>query len=337
MRVPGLGKQYLKWILVALIVILLPLVIRDPFSIHIVIMVLFMAYLGMCWNLMGGLAGQFSLGHSAFFGLGAYTSTILFYNLGISPLVGIFAGGIVAAVASLFVGYSSLRLKNHYFALATLAFSQVLRVFFVDTRELFGLEVRGAQGLLLPLVGNSPLMLQFDSKTGYYYFIVILVCVILVVSKAVMDSRLGYYLKATRDQEQAAECVGVRTTRAKVSVGAISAFFTALGGTFYAQFLYYIDPGVFGLSWGIEILSIVIIGGIGSFWGPLLGAIILVPLGEVTRIYLSGNLAGLHLVIYGLVIILVMLLIPKGIVSLLDWKKFIKKGGGGDGTVLARE
>lgn len=327
MKIKNMIRQHLLLVIAAIVVVLLPLFIRDPFIIHSIIMVFFMGYLGMSWNLMAGLAGQFSLGHCAFFGLGAYTSTVLLCDLNLTPLIGMIAGGFVAALASLFVGYASLRLKGHYFALATLAFSQVVRVSFINLQEVFGLKINGARGLLLPLFGDSPFMLQFISKTGFYYYIVILLVIILIVTRVVMQSRLGYYLKATKDEEQAAQCAGIDTTSAKVAVGAISAFFMALGGTFYAQLLHYIDPAVYNLNWTVETLAVAIIGGIGTLFGPLLGAILLVPLGEVTRIYLGSNLAGLHLVVYGVVIVVVMLFLPKGIISLFDPKNWRKRKG----------
>lgn len=327
MKLKNITRQQLLLGIVVLIAFLLPLIIRDQFTLHSIIMVLFMGYLGMSWNLMAGLAGQFSLGHCAFFGLGAYTSTVLLCEFNLTPLVGMIAGGLVAALASILVGYASLRLKGHYFALATLAFSQVLRVAFINMDEVFGLSVNGARGLLLPLLGDSPMMLQFISKTGFYYYILALVVIILIITKIIMSSRLGYYLKATRDEELVAECSGIDTTRAKVTVNVISAFFMAMGGTFYAQLLHYIDPSVFNLSWSIETLAVVIIGGMGTLWGPLLGATLLVPLGEVTRIYLGGDLAGLHLVVYGVVIVIIMLFLPKGIISLFDRNTWRRKKG----------
>lgn len=297
-----------------LVAFLLPLVVTSPTNLQIIILIYFYAYLTTSWNLVGGFAGVLPLGHSAFVGIGAYTSTMLYIHYGLSPWIGMFAGGIVAAVAGIIIGYPTLKMRGAYFALATIAFAEGLRVMVENINHIGPLVVNGPRGLLIPLLGNNFLHFQFLGKEPYYYIILMMLLIVLAITYTISRLRIGYYLAAGGEEPEAAQSLGVNVARYKLIATAMSAFLTALAGTFYAQFMLYFYPkGILGLDLSFEIAFIALIGGRGTIAGPVLGALVLRPINEFTRIYLSGTLPGLHLVIFGLVLILVMIYQPRGL------------------------
>ncbi|NIR97591.1 MAG: branched-chain amino acid ABC transporter permease, partial [Gammaproteobacteria bacterium] len=232
---------------------------------HLFIIVFFWGYLGQAWNILGGYAGQFSFGHAAFFGIGAYTSTLLHVHLGVSPWLGLPAAGAVGMAFGLFAGFLSFRygLRGPYFALVMLAFAEMLRIIAENWSA-----VGGSMGILLPLQGNAPLAFQFESKVVYYYVMLALLVGITALVWAMQRTRLGYYWQAIRENEEAAEAVGVNAFRYKMLAMAFSSALTAGGGTFYAQYLLYIDPEItFGTTISVEILLRPIIGGAGTVLG----------------------------------------------------------------------
>ena len=283
------------------------------YFLEVLISILFFAYLGLAWNLLGGYAGQFSFGHAAFFGIGAYTSTLLLLRAGLSPWLGMLAGGLLATGFGLFEGYLSFRygLRGPYFSLVTLAFAEMLRVVTVN------LKVVGASlGLVVPSQTNA-LLFVFADKLPYYYVIAVMTAVALAITHRVAGSRLGYCLVAVRENEDAAEAAGVDARGAKLRAMAISAFLTALGGTFYAQYFAYIDPTItFGPAISIGGLLPAIVGGAGTVLGPVLGSFVLTPISEVTRAMLRGR-AGADIMLYGLVLILVISFLPQGLMGWL--------------------
>ncbi len=292
----------------------LPLVVTSPTYLQILILLFFYAYLTSSWNLVGGFAGVLPLGHSAFVALGAYTSTILYLQYGISPWIGMLVGGVVASTVGIIIGIPTLKLRGAYFALATIAFAEAIRVLIENTDQLGPFKVNGPRGLLINLAGNSFSAYQFTSKVPYYYIILILLLIVLGLTVLLMRSKIGYYLSAGGEDPEAAQSLGVNVAKYKLLAMALSCFFTALAGTFYAQLMLYFYPkSICGLDMSFEIAFIALIGGRGTILGPVLGALLLRPLNEMTRIYLSGTLPGLHLVIFGLVLILVMLYQPRGI------------------------
>jgi branched-chain amino acid transport system permease protein len=284
------------------------------YFLEVLISILFFAYLGLAWNLLGGYAGQFSFGHAAFFGIGAYTSTLLLLRAGLSPWLGMLAGGLLATGFGLFEGYLSFRygLRGPYFSLVTLAFAEMLRVVTVN------LKVVGASlGLVVPSHANA-LLFVFADKLPYYYVIFVMTAVALAITYLVAGSRLGYCLVAVRENEDAAEAAGVDARGAKLRAMAISAFLTALGGTFYAQYFAYIDPTItFGPAISIGGLLPAIVGGAGTVLGPVLGSFVLTPISEITRAVLRGR-AGADIMLYGLVLILVISFLPQG---LMGWRR----------------
>ncbi len=294
---------------------LFPVFVQDPYFVHAAIMVLLFAFLASSWNILGGLAGQHSFGHSAFFGIGAYVSTILFLYWNVPPLLGMIIGGVVAGIASIGIGYPCFKLRGPYFALSTLAFTEIFRIVVTSTEQVGPIDLKGAAGILIPLrPGSSLLNFQFADKTYYYYLILAMLLLLLFLHVWIERSRWGLYLAAIRDNEEAARSVGISATRYKMIALVISAFFGATAGTFYAQFLLYIEPALFSSAFSIEILLIAIVGGAGTLLGPFLGALILTPVSELTRTYLGGTYAGVQLIIYGSVLVAVMMFAPQGLI-----------------------
>lgn len=315
-------RRYNLKILITALVILLVLTLvpsvlgLSSYNMHLLIMVLFFAYLSTCWNLLGGFAGQHSIGHSAFVGLGAYTSTFLFLKIGLNPWLGMLAGGVVAALAGLFIGYLSFRyrLKGLYFVLVTIAFTEILVLLFSNIRFL-----GGASGLVVPLGDGGLRLFQFRAKNPYYFIILAMAGFMIFYTYWASRARFGYYLKAIRENEEAARAVGVPVTRYKLQATAVSAFFSAFGGTFYAQYTYFIDPPtILGFNLSIEILIYPIVGGIGTVFGPLLGACVLYPLAEVIRTMLGAKTTGVHMMVYGAILVFTMIFAPRGIAGLLQ-------------------
>jgi len=300
----------------------------DNYWIQVFIWVLYFAYLGAAWNLIGGFAGQYSIGHASLLGIGAYTSSLLHINAGLSPWLGMIVGGMVAAAIGGLIGYPCFRLRGAFFSLVTIAFAEMLRVGTELTDTIFGMEVNGVRGLLLPVLGHRPAAFQFVDKRYYYYTMLALLLLILMVGWAVKRSRLGYYLTAIGDDEEAVASLGINPARVKLLAMILSGFFTAIGGTFYAQFILYITPTrTMSLDFSIQMVIVTILGGMGTVLGPVYGAIILVPIAEITRAFWGGSLQGVHLIIYGALLMVVILYWPQGIegwvrrraVNLVGW------------------
>ena len=288
------------------VLLAVPLVVTNLFWLNLAITVLLWAALASAWNISGGLAGGLSLGHAAYFGIGAYVTTLLFLRLGISPWLGMWAGAALAAAIGAGLATITLRLRGPFFVLATLAFGIVIHIVAVNWREV----TRGAAGLVLPFSGG-PENMMFAGLAPYWYIGLALVGLCVGTTIAIRRSRLGYYLVALREDEDAARSLGVRVVQCKVIASAISAALTALAGTFYATFVQYIDPASttqFNIS--VQIALVAIVGGMGTVIGPVLGALVVVPLGELSRAYLGG---GPALMVYGLLLIVIVLAVPRGI------------------------
>ena len=297
---------------IALLLLLVVPPLLPKYFLEVLISVLFWAYLGSAWNILGGYGGQFSFGHAAFFGIGAYTSTLLLLHAGLTPWLGMLAGGVLAALYGLVVGFLSFRygLRGPYFSLVTLAFAEMLRVVAVNWKA-----VGSSLGLVIPSRGSAPGMFVFESKLGYYYVMLAMTLAALGITWGIARSRLGYALVAVRENEDAAEAAGLDTLGVKLSGMIVSSFLTALGGTFYAQYWAYIDPSLtLGVSVSIEGLLRAIVGGAGTVWGPLLGSFALTPLSELTRAALRGR-PGADVMLYGLVLILVISFLPRGLMG----------------------
>jgi branched-chain amino acid transport system permease protein len=311
----GLIRSGRFWVVgLGAIAVVLPLFVSSAFAIDIFVRVLLFAFIGVAWNLMGGYARQLSLGHAAYFGLGAYTSTILLIRYGVSPWIGMLAGGVVAMMASLPIGALCFRLRGPYFAIATIATAQVLMLLFLKFRDF----AWGAEGTTIPNLGNSPLMMQFDGKAPYYYIALALLATGLAITYRIEHSRMGYYLVAVGEDEDAAEAIGVDALRIKRNIYLISAFLTALAGTFYVQYIYFIDPNTaFSFNVSVEAALVSIVGGIGTLWGPVLGTVLLEATSALLQSWLGGGHGGVQLSIYSLILIAVILYRPAGLIGLI--------------------
>jgi branched-chain amino acid transport system permease protein len=304
--------------LIALAALLVAPPLLPKYALEVLISILFFGYLGACWNILGGYGGQFSFGHAAFFGIGAYTSTLLLLHAGLTPWLGMLAGGALAAAFGLFAGYLSFRygLRGPYFSLVTLAFAEMLRVVAVNWKA-----VGSSLGLVVPSRGSAPAMFLFGDKLPYYYVILAMTLAALWITRRIERSRMGYALAAIRENEDAAEASGVDALSTKLRAMAVSSFLTALGGTFYAQYFAYIDPSLtFGPAISIGGLLPAIVGGASTVMGPVLGSFVLTPISELTRAVLRGR-AGADIMLYGLILILVISFLPNGLVGWLRGRR----------------
>jgi len=238
-----------------LLLLALPLYFGNTYNLGICILVLYYAFMACAWNIVCGFLGELSLGHSVFVGLGGYTSTLLFVNLGWSPWLGMVAGALVAGITGMIIGYPCFRLRGPYFTLTTIAFAELLRVY-VESAEVgpFGLPLKGAMGLLLPLHGPSLAQIEFRSKVPYYYLILAFLVLAVLVTYFVKVHRLGYFLVAIRSDPDAAASLGINITKYKLIAMVVSCCLIAVGGSFYAQYFRYIGPErIFGLDISVQI------------------------------------------------------------------------------------
>lgn len=305
-----------KWPLLAaaLIALGIPLVVRSATYLHIVILLYLYAYLTTSWNLVGGFAGVLPLGHATFVGIGAYTSTVLSLQYGISPWIGMLVGAVLASIVGVIIGLPTFKMRGAYFALATIAFAEGIRVMVENIDYLGPFQLNGPRGLQIPPLKTGLAHFMFAEKEPYYYIILFMLAGVLAITWAISRSKLGYYLMAGGEEPEAAQALGVNVARAKLTAMALSSFLTAFAGTFWAQFTLYIHPkSVMSLDISFEIAFIALIGGRGSIAGPVLGALLLRPVSDFSRIYFGSTLPGLHLIIFGVVLILVMIYQPRGI------------------------
>jgi len=300
------GNYFLGFLI---LLALLVAVVENAFVLHLLIMVFTSIALGLAWNIIGGYGGQLSFGHAAFYGIGAYTSTMLFVHLGVTPWLGMIAGGILAVVASLVLGMPCFRLRGTYFTLATIAFAEVLRILVVYFKEFTG----GSIGIVLKFNAGF-LNLMFKNREPFAYIALGFMALTYYLSVWIENSRLGYYLTALKENEDGARALGINTYRCKLVALMLSAFLTALIGSFFAQYLTFIEPeSEFSLGLSIGMTLAVMIGGIGTALGPVIGAFIITPLQELLRIYISGEYQGLQHIIYGIVLVVVVICIPQGV------------------------
>ena len=296
---------------------LLPLLL-DPrgYWIRVLTITLLFAAMAQAWNIVGGLANQISLGHAAFFGIGAYTSTVLLLKFGISPWLGMFAGGALGGLAAFVIAIPTMRLQGHYFALATLAFGEVMRVIANVWTSLTG----GPGGLSVPFVPPSFLAYSFKLLRPHAYIALAALIVVTAIFQAIRRGAMGYRLRAIRQNADAAEVIGIDTTRVKLFAAVISGALMAMLGTLYAQVAVFFDPDtVFGIaSISIRVALIAIIGGVGTAAGPILGAFFIIPLEEIMNGLLSSRAAGLSQFVFGVILIAVILWQPRGFITALD-------------------
>lgn len=307
-------KKYLPVIVLALVALFVPAVIESPFVLHSVVMILLYAYLSTSWNIVGGFAGQLSLGHSSFMAIGGYTSTLLALHFGLSPWIGMIVGAFAAAFMAVMIGIPSFRLKGAYYSLATIAFAEALSMLLQTVKEIGPVDLGGAEGLRVPMIPDAGLWdFQFLSKVPYYYIILAFLAIVLLVCWYIDRSKLGYYLTAIKEDEDAAKALGINTARTKLVAAGVSAFFTAIGGTFFVQLIRYAEPAnIAGIDLSVQMVFLAVVGGLGTVFGPLVGSIVLTTLATITQLYLGSSSSGLHLIIYGLAVVSVILFMPPG-------------------------
>ncbi len=301
-----------RWLVFSalLVALVFPVAVTSPTWQNAAILMLMTAQLGVAWNILGGYAGQVSLGHAAFFGIGAYVSSLLSIKLGVTPWLGMPAGGLVATAFAVVIGWPCFRLRGHYFAMATIAVVEIVQAV-VNGWEALG----GAVGLYLPLSETGWKGFVFNrSKLPYHYIALALLALTLLVNWLVARSRAGYYLRAITDEPDAARSLGVSLTRYKLYAIALSSSLAAAGGTLYAQKELFIDPGsTLSTALSIKIALVAILGGVGTLFGPVLGAAVLTGIEEATRTAFGGTGRGTDLVVYGLLLVLIAVYQPAGL------------------------
>lgn len=309
----------LALIVLAAAVLAFPALFTLPYHRDLAIRVLLYAMLAQAWNILAGYCGQVSLGHAVFFGTGAYTSSALQMHWGVNPWIGLVAGVVVSVALSQAIGYPCFRLRGHYFAIATIAIGEIIHTLAINW-EFIG----GARGLTLPIQKDSLLAFQFSgTKFVYYYIVLALAVACFLTTWWIERSRIGYYLRAIREDTDAAQSVGVPVAKYKLIAMAISAGFVSIGGSFYAQYVLYLDPdSVFPLALSILVCLLAVVGGVGTLWGPLVGTALMIPLSEFTRIKFGGTGSGVDLIIYGGLLTAVAVFQPTGLVGLVRrWRR----------------
>lgn len=291
-----------------------PFVFRQPFPQDLAIKVFLFGGLASAWNVLGGFTGQVSLGNAIFFGVGAYADAVVQTHWGWTPWAGVLLGMAAAVGIGVLIGYPCFRLKGHYFAMATLVIGEVISTLFMNWQW-----VGGAIGVYIPIRDDTWKYYQFGTtKLPYYYVTLAFLVSTIVLSAALLRSRMGYYFRAIREDQDAARSLGVPARRYKLSAMGISAALTSVGGSLYAQYVLFIDPNsVFPMMLSIQVVLIAILGGVGTLWGAVLGAMVLIPLSEFTRIYIGGTGSGLDLIAYGLLIVVISVIQPRGILGFL--------------------
>jgi len=262
------------------------------------------------WNVIGGFAGQVSFGHATFFGIGAYAALVLLKKYDLTPWAGMLIGGGVAVMLAAAIGYPVFRLKGHYFAISTFAVAEIVERLFMNWDY-----VEGAIGLPAPVLPEGLFnFMWYKTKIPYFYIAFVFFLLVLFLAYRIQQSRLGFYFRAIKQSPEAAEGLGIDTARYKMVAMIISAFLTSLCGSFYAQYILYIDPpSVLSLDISIKIVLITVLGGSGTVIGPILGAAILIPLSEYSRILLGGTGKGVDLIVFGALIVIISVFQPQGI------------------------
>lgn len=322
------ARRNYGWILGAFVlaVLLLFPYLLSSYAVHLLITILSLCYMAACWNITGGYGGQVLLCQGVFFAIGAYTSSLLLVRWEVMPWAGMLAGAVLAAIFGLLLGFLFFKyeLKSHYFAVGTLALGAAIRVLFSNWDF-----VESTKGIILPIKDDSWYDFQFAGKESYYYIILGLLALIVLVTHYVHGSRLGIYLKAIRENEAAADSLGINRRKFKTLAMGITSFFTALAGTFTAQYMLYVHPEQFvNLNLSIESLCACLVGGSGTVWGPVWGGIIFGAAAEAARVYIGATYKGSHLIVNGIILMVMIIYLPRGIRPvLLRLADYVKTGG----------
>lgn len=283
------------------------------------------------WNIVGGYAAQVSWAHAAFVAIGSYTAYIMYLKLGVTPFIGMIVGALISVAFAALIGQISFRLRGPFFSLSTIAFAEIVRILLMYFKDFTG----GNYGLFISYEGaNSLVKLQFQNDRPFYYFMLAIVIIVLFISWKIERSKMGYYLRAIKADEDAAASLGIETNTVKLKAFMISAAITSCVGTFYAFFVTYIDPtSVASLAVSTKIGAIAIVGGVGTLFGPLIGAFLMTPIAELANMLLGTSGGGM--IIYGFMLMIITMFRPDGIISFFTAskagtnlkQKFFKKRG----------
>jgi branched-chain amino acid transport system permease protein len=314
---------------------LFPSFVKKPYVLHMGVMLFLAVIQGQAWNVIGGYTGQYSVGHAAYFGVGAYVTMMLLEVRHVAPWLGIWVAVAAAVALALVIGSITFRLRGPYFVLASISVAEIIRLAALHFKE----YTRGAEGYLLTEIPDLKILgaeITFVGKKPFYFAGLILAVVTILANWAVQHSKLGYYFQAIREDQDAAHSLGIRLSFYKNVALGISAFFTAFAGGFYAMYVKFIDPNIaFGLDVSVQIVLIAIIGGIGTIVGPVIGAMVLVPLSEILRNprglvqvgvfpsdssvvrFIEQYLQNAWLLVYGVLVVIVILFAPEGVLGVI--------------------
>jgi branched-chain amino acid transport system permease protein len=306
-------------IALAIVFILYPFVFSNAFYLDIGVGLLLAAISASAWNIVGGYAGQVSVGHSMFFGAGAYLPLLVYQQWQLPPIVGVPLGIIVSLILAVIVGMPTFRLTGHYFSMATIAVAELIRLI-VGTWDFVGAAI-GLQG---PAVGRGWYDLTFRGELPYYFIFLAVLAILLFVTWMIQRSRFGYYLRAIKAGERAARSLGVPVRRTKLFALMLSATFTSIAGSLYAVKTGFIDPesGI-GILVSVQMVIIAALGGAGTLYGPLVGAVILIPLQTATNTWFGGGGTGLTYILYGGIIVIIARFEPGGLHEM--WQRIAPK------------
>ncbi len=312
LQAASLGRTVTLWVIIVGALYITASRLTDEHLVDLMFQIMLAASLAGAWNIVGGFGGQIALGHAAFFGIGAYTSTILFQHYHLTPWIGMLAGALFAALLATLIGAVTLRLRGPFFAMTTVAFTELVRIIVKNWDSLTG----GTRGLWIPWEPN-PWNFSFSDRNSYLLVAVTLAVLVFSTTAIMAKTKLGFLLNALREDADAARSVGVKATRARLISFAISAAFVALGGTLYAQYSLSIDPtSVLSFDISIQMALMSAVGGLGTVIGPALGAIAAVTSSSLLRGWFGGELGALHLLLYGVLFILVMLYARGGLLGM---------------------
>lgn len=286
----------------------LPLLVRNDYYLNLLVLLFLYAGMASAWNIVGGMAGQFSLGHTAFFGVGSYTSTLLYNYAGVSPWAGMIAGGVLSMFLAWLIAFPAFRMRGVFFAMATMAFGETIRILLMYSRKFvdipYGLSIDYRPGFASMI---------FEERSSYALLAGAFMLCVSLVAWGMSRSWFGAYLRAIRDSEEAAVASGIPMRRYKLVALLISAFFTSVGGTLLTQYVMYIEPtSVFNMAFSVDLPLMALLGGIGTVTGPVIGALIALPLREFLLETFGQYASGMHLLVYGVLLVVIVILLPNG-------------------------
>jgi branched-chain amino acid transport system permease protein len=310
-------RQIIIFLIFSFVLLVIPFSLRESYLLNVMVFIGIHTMLAVALNLLMGYAGQISLGHAAFFGIGAYISGIFTTRFGIDPWLVIIMAALCAAAIAFAMGFPILRLKGHYLAMATLGFGIIIYIIFNETVNWTG-GPSGLSGIPNLKIGE----LVFDNDFHNYYLVWIITLGVMLLSINLSQSRIGRALRAVHDSEVAARVMGINAWVLKVQIFTVSAFISAMAGSLYAHTMTFVAPASFGFNFSVELVTMVVVGGLGSIYGSFLGAAILTTLPEFLRVF-----EDFDIIIYGLMLIVITMFMPGGLISglqLLSQKFFLK-------------